>query len=126
MHLCTHADMQITKPDLSLQHGFSTVLNCTTDLAVNTIEWLDVHGRVLANGTDLQLELRVTLSDSGHLTYICRIKSNYGSQNKTITLTISAAGASNVSINVSVTVVMLAIILLFLLVTVITVLVVVR
>ena len=126
MQLCTHADMQITKSELSLQHGLSTVLNCTTDLGVNTTEWLDVHGRVLANGTEPQLELIITISDSGHLTYICRIKSNYGSQNKTITLTFSAAGASNVSIAVPVTVVMLAIILLFLLVIVITVLVAVR
>ena len=88
------------------------------------MEWLDVDGRVITNGTGPQLELRITIIDSKNLVYTCRIKSDFGIQNKTTTLTISVMEAPNASSAVSVTVVLLTI--LFLAVIVFTILVVVR
>lgn len=61
-------------------------LNCTTDLAVSTIEWLDAQGRVLKNGTDPLLELVANPSES--LMYTCRVKGEFGSQSVNIILTV--------------------------------------
>ena len=110
--LLAQPDICITGDEFVLPYGSSTTLNCTTDLAVNTIEWLDVDGRVVASGTDPQLEIRVTISDSKNLNYTCRVKSDFGIQNKTVTLTISVEEVSNASSAISVTIVLLAIVLL--------------
>ena len=61
-------------------------LNCTTDLSVSTIEWLDTQGNLLKSGTDPLLELTVIPSES--LMYTCRIEGGFGNQTLNITLTV--------------------------------------
>ena len=61
-------------------------LNCTTDLAVTTVEWLDAQGIVLEQGTDPLLELTANPSES--LMYTCRIMGEFGNQTMNVTLTV--------------------------------------
>ena len=60
--------------------------SCTTDLAVDTIEWLDMEQTILANGTNSLLELTDIPTDINNLAYTCRVTSMFGSHNKTVTL----------------------------------------
>ena len=92
-------------------------LNCTTDLAVNLIEWLDARGKVLINGTDSLLELIVTPLES--LMYMCRIKGVFGNQSKNITLTVMPEASSVLSraAPAIITVILLAVLLLVLIAT---------
>ena len=78
-------------------YGSPATLNCTTDLAVDTIEWFDTHGNILKNGSDPLLELKVVPSDSESLTYTCRIKSKFGIQTKNVTLTVRSEASSVIS-----------------------------
>ena len=61
-------------------------LNCTTDLAVSRIEWLDAQGIALKKGTDPLLELTTNPSES--LMYTCRIMGEFGNQTMNVTLTV--------------------------------------
>ena len=95
--------------------GSPAVLNCTTDLAIDTIEWLDTRGNILKNGSDPVLELKVVPSDSGSLTYTCIIKSKFGIQTKNITLTVQLEASSVISgaaIPATIAVIMLAVLIL--------------
>ena len=67
----------------SLPHGSSVHLSCSTDLAADTIEWLDAKERVLSKGNGSLLELTDTPSGVTNAVYICRINSTFGSQNET-------------------------------------------
>ena len=67
-------------------------LNCTTDLAVSTIEWLDSQGNVLKSGSGPLLELTVIPSES--LMYTCRIESDFGNQTLNVTLTVLPEASS--------------------------------
>ena len=67
----------------SLPHGSSVHLNCSTDLAANTIEWLNAKGEILETGNGPSLQLIHTPSGVTNAVYICRINSTFGSQNKT-------------------------------------------
>ena len=70
----------------SLPYGSPVMLNCTTDLAVDTIQWLDMKGTVLANGNDSLLELTDIPVEVNNLAYTCRVTSMFGVHNKTVTL----------------------------------------
>ena len=72
----------------SLPHGSTVRLTCSTDLAADTIEWLDSKGEVLRDGTGPSLQLTDTPSDSGNVAYVCRINSTFGSQNKMVNVRI--------------------------------------
>ena len=88
-----HADIRVTGHESAFPFGSPAAqLNCTTDLAVNTIEWLDSQGKVLKNGTDPLLELIVVPSES--LMYTCRIKSDFGNQTLNVTLTVLPEASS--------------------------------
>lgn len=64
--------------------GPSVRLNCTTDIAADTMEWLDVKGRVLVTGNGSLLQLIHAPIDSNNVEFTCRINSTFGSQNKTV------------------------------------------
>ena len=89
-------------------------LNCTTDLAVSTIEWLDTQGNVLKSGTDPLLELTVIPSES--LMYTCRIEGGFGNQTLNITLTVlpEASSAPSSGAPAIIIVIILAVLLLVL------------
>ena len=105
-----------------LSEGDSTSLNCTTDLAVNTIEWLDAKGVVLANGTSDLLELILPETDTENVEFTCRIKSNFGVQNHTVILTVLSA-SEILSTAVSAVVVVIFVIVLLLVITVVVIIV---
>ena len=93
MYLCHFKDHQITTDirvtghESAFPFGSTTAqLNCTTDLAVSTIEWLDAQGNVLKKGTHPLLELTTNPSES--LMYTCRIMGEFGNQTMNITLTV--------------------------------------
>ena len=66
----------------------SMSINCTTDLAVTTIEWLDHNHRVLVNtSTEPYLEFSVVQGDA-NTEFVCRVTSPFGRQNKSLTLSL--------------------------------------
>ncbi len=75
--------LKIVGHEASVPHGSSVHLNCSTDLAADTIEWLNAKGTVLKNGNGPLLQLTDTPSDDSNTVYVCRINSKFGSQNKT-------------------------------------------
>jgi hypothetical protein len=80
-------DIRVTGHESVLPYGSTTAqLNCTTDLAVTKIEWLDAQGKVLKYGTDPLLELMANPSES--LIYTCRIMGEFGNQTINVTLTV--------------------------------------
>ena len=93
------------------------MLNCTTDLAVDAIEWLDMKGTVLASGNDSLLELTDIPADVNNLAYTCRVTSMFGVHNKTVNLHIipgvmSSPILSNAISATIIAIVMLAVLLL--------------
>ena len=87
-------------------------LNCTTDLAVTTVEWLDAQGEVLEEGTDPLLELTANPSES--LMYTCRIMGEFGNQTMNVTLTVlpeESEIASAATFGASIATVLLAVLL---------------
>ena len=75
-------------------------LNCTTDLALTSMEWLDSEGTVLANTSEQQLIWEISkITDAHHNTkYICQVVGPFGDQNKSVTLLVAqpVARSSNV------------------------------
>lgn len=112
-------DIQITGHEHPLTPGSSVSLNCTTDLAVNTIEWVDNKQNILIKGSNPSLELTITVTDFENLAYTCRTRSHFGIQNKTITLSIlQQSNTSHISAEVfAVVVVVPAVLLVFVLCT---------
>ncbi len=77
----------MTGHESAFPYGSTTAqLNCTTDLAVSTVEWLNAQGKVLNHGIDPLLELTVNPSES--LMYTCRTSGEFGNQTINVTLTI--------------------------------------
>ena len=116
--ILTHTDIRVTGHESAFPFGTPAAqLNCTTDLAVNLIEWLNAQGTVLKNGTDSLLELTVTFSES--LMYTCRIKGVFGNQTKNITLTVlpEASSVSPSAATAIITVIILVVLLLVLIAT---------
>ena len=110
-----HTDIRVTGHELAFPFGSTAAqLNCTTDLAVSTIEWLDTQGNVLKSGTDPLLELTVIPSES--LMYTCRIEGGFGNQTLNITLTVlpEASSAPSSGAPAIIIVIALAVILLVL------------
>lgn len=109
--------IRVTGHEHALVHKTPATLNCTTDLSVNTMQWLDVKGRVQKNGTDSFLELTDILTITKDLEYTCKVVSKYGSQAKTVTLTVIpqvvssslVTGAASAAVSI---IVMLAIVIL--------------
>ena len=92
IHIIMITDIRVTGHESALPIGAPAVLNCTTDLAVSTIEWLDTRGKVLKSGTDPLLGLMVNPSES--LMYTCRIESDFGNQTLNVTLTVLPEASS--------------------------------
>lgn len=68
-------------------------MNCTTDLAVTTIEWLDENYEVLnySNKTSyLYLVIDRITTTHHNAKYTCRVISPFGNQNMSTTLLVSA------------------------------------
>ena len=117
-----HTGISVSGHETVLSEGVSTSLNCTTDLAVDTIEWLDAKGAVLANGTSDLLELMLPQTNTESIEYTCRIRSNFGVQNKTVTLTVLSAPL-DIQTAVSAVVVVILLVILLLAIVVIVILV---
>jgi hypothetical protein len=82
-----YTGIRVTGHESAFPYGSTTAqLNCTTDLAVSTVEWLDAKGKVLNHGTDPLLELTANPSES--LMYTCRISGEFGNQTMNVTLTV--------------------------------------
>lgn len=83
--------MQITGHEQPLIIGTAASINCTTDLDVTTIEWLNGTGTVIAmssTGTALELEFDSVNSDLNNYEVTCRVTSPYGTQQQSVTLTV--------------------------------------
>ena len=78
--------IRITGHESALPLGSTASLNCTTDLAVDIIEWLDMNGLIVVSGMDSPLELAGVPVEASNLEYTCRVRSVFGSQRKTIAL----------------------------------------
>ena len=82
--------------EIDLIPGSTLVLNCTTDLAVILIEWLDQEGNVLANGTDLVSTFIVEITHAHHnKKFTCRIITRFGNQTRSVDLTVAAASRNS-------------------------------
>jgi preprotein translocase subunit SecF len=70
--------------------GKNLVLNCTTDLAVILIEWLDQDGNVMANSTELVATYMVEIADAHHnQQFICNIITPFGNQTRSVDLIVN-------------------------------------
>ena len=77
--------------------GEILIINCTTDLAVTTIEWLDEDHKVLnySNKSSYLYLVIDRISATHHnAKYSCRVISPFGNQTKSTTLLISAHKSS--------------------------------
>ena len=110
----------------SLPYGSPVMLNCTTDLAVDTIEWLDMKGTVLANGNDSLLELTDIPVEVNNLAYTCRVTSMFGVHNKTVTLHIIPGVMSSPILSNTVPAIIVIVMLAVLALAVVVVIVIVR
>ena len=84
--------MQITGHEEPLIIGTSASINCTSDLDVTTIEWLDGMGTVVVMSSIdaiLGLELDPVTSDLHNQVFTCRVTSPYGTQEQNITVEIA-------------------------------------
>ena len=61
-------------------------LNCSTDLAVERIQWLDQKGLTVTKGMEPFLELTTEAIDSQ---FTCQVDNMFGSQNRTVTLKVA-------------------------------------
>ena len=61
-------------------------ITCWTDLAVESIEWLDHEYNVLVNESRVQNLTLAVGRDEGDTEYMCRVTSPFGSQNKSVIL----------------------------------------
>ena len=77
----------------SLFLGDSLLINCTTDLAVISIELLDSSGYVLAsgNGTHIIFEIAEVTKAHSNRIYTCRTFGPFGNQTDTVPLTVQIA-----------------------------------
>ena len=72
----------------------SVTVNCTTDLPVTTIEWLDGNGTLMTSDTQSFLTIRIDkISTIQQIT--CIINSPFGNQNKSLTLSALLVLATN-------------------------------
>ena len=111
--LSLNLGLQITghNSDQVLNQGVTAAINCTTNLFVTTIAWLDEEMEVLNNASDSPLTLilaEVTKTQK----YTCIITSPFGNQSKTITILVAQPVSSNSSAVVGGTVVAVIILLL--------------
>ena len=77
----------------SLSPGDSLSINCTTDLAVTRIEFLDSSGNVLAcsNGTHVSLQIFEITETHNNQEYTCRTIGPFGNQTGTRRLKVQIA-----------------------------------
>ena len=84
--------------DIPLDQHLS--LNCTSDLALTSMAWLDSEGTVLVNTNEQQLILEISkITDAHHnAKYICQVVGPFGDQNKSVILLVAqpVARSSNV------------------------------
>ena len=67
-------------------------INCSTDLAVTTLEWVDNDDQQLMNTTDsvAVLEIESITTEHHNLVYTCRAISPFGNQTKSVTILVTA------------------------------------
>ena len=82
--------LQITghNADQVLNRGANIAINCTTDLSVTTIVWLDEGMRVLNNASESPLILLLAEVSETHK-YTCIITSPFGNQSQSITVSVA-------------------------------------
>jgi hypothetical protein len=73
--------------------GASAVINCTTDLAVTTIVWLDEGMRVLNNASESPLILFLAETTETQQ-YTCIITSPFGNQSQSIRVSVAQLESS--------------------------------
>ena len=78
--------IRIIGHERALPYGTLAALNCTTDLAISTIQWFDTKGRIIKNGTGSVLELTDVATETSDLEYTCKVVGEFGNQSKTVTL----------------------------------------
>ena len=89
--------IRITGYENALSYGTLAALNCTTDLAIKMIQWFDINGRVIRNGTESFLELTdiTTDSEASPLKYTCKVVGTFGNQSVTVTLQVLPEAVSS-------------------------------
>ena len=87
--------IRITGHKLALQYGTPATLNCTTDLAVSMIQWLDTQGKVIKNETNSLLELTDIPTETSDLEYTCKVVGKFGNQTKTVSLNVLPEAVSS-------------------------------
>ena len=74
--------------DQILDRGASIAINCTTDLSVITIAWLDEEMRVIKIASESPLTLFLAGVTETH-EYTCIITSPFGNQSQTVTVSVA-------------------------------------
>ena len=103
----------VIETDIPLNTHLS--LNCTTDLALISMEWLDSEGKVLVNTSEQHLTLEINrVTEAHHNTeYTCQIYGMFGNQNKSITLLVAQQSvASSASVGGAVAAVLIIVLLI--------------
>ncbi len=100
----------------AILHGTLAALNCTTDLAVNEIQWFDANGRIIKNGTESVLELTDVATETSDLEYTCKVVGDFGNQSKTVTLhVLPEAVSSSPTVPTFATISVIAVLIVFVL-----------
>ena len=114
-YFCAWEGIQITEIEKDIPLDESLSLNCTTDLALTTMTWLDSDGKVLANTNEQYLTWEINKITKAHhnAKYTCQIVGPFGDQNKSVTLLVAQQpGASSATTGGAVVAVLLVLVLL--------------
>ena len=114
-HLCAWEGIQTTEIEKDIHLDTRLFLNCTTDLALTTMTWLDSDGKVLANTSEQHLTWEINkITKASHNTkYTCQVVGPFGDQNKSVTLLVAQqSGANAATVGGAVVAVLLILVLL--------------
>ena len=118
--------IRIIGHEYALPYGTMAALNCTTDLAINTIQWFNTKGKILKNGTESFLALTDIATDASDLEYTCKIVGRFGNQSKTVTLHVlpEAVSSSHVPLAASAAISVIAVLIILVLAAVVVIIIV--
>lgn len=83
--------LQVTNIKDNFPLGSSLSINCTTELAVSVMEWLEGEDILLMDTIKSYLTLQINSVTANHhnVTYTCRVISPFGNQSKSLILHVS-------------------------------------
>lgn len=119
--------IRIIGHERALPYGTLAALNCTTDLAISTIQWFDTKGRIIKNGTESVLELTDVATETIDLEYTCKVVGEFGNQSKTVTLhVLPKAVSSSPAVPTFAAISVIAVLIIIILAAVVVIIIIVR